>query len=728
MRNARAIPPPPATLRLRLIVTFLGIALPALAGSLALRRWFAPLPWRIVAISFFLTLAFLHGAVFSSRVPVPLDEVMRGYPYRGVIGAVESRNPLTNDTVKQILPWMQIVREELNAGRVPLWNRYQFSGYPLLGNGQSAPFAPVFLATLFVPLPHQLVAMAGLKIFFALLFGWLFLRDEEVSSPAAMFGSAAFAFSVFQTVYLYYPMSAVTSLLPAAAFAVRGCLRSKERRWGVLLAIVTASVAASGHPESAVHIGIACMLLMIIERRAPWRAFIAAGFGVAISAPAWMPVVEQALASTRAASLARAPHVAMNPLVSWLFLNPDGFGNPSRGNWQWIYNYAMAAPTYLGLVPLALVAGIRKRREAFLAIAATLLFLIAMDWTVVGRAFNAIPPMSLIAPDRLRFVVLFFVAVIAARVVDGIAREQRRDSRVLVASVALLGGAIWLLRAKWNVTLGPSSTGGVIALVVFAVAVIARPRLAAIVACCAIVAELFAFNAGFNVLTSRAYYRPPMPILDALRALSGDEPSRIAAHDWTFLPNAASQYGFEDVRGHDPMALESYARFFDRVAADDPSSDVKRIHDVDHPALDFLGVRFLLTDPSFVPSAAWTLRYEGPDGKLYESREWKRRFFVTEGSATIGRIEQRSPGRISVEIDAAGPAFVASSQVLANGWRIADGRRIEPVEGTFIGFRVGPGRHRVTLEYLPRSFTLSVVLSALSLLAAATTLQRRRIH
>ena len=71
------------------------------------------------------------------------------------------------------------------AGRAPLWNRHQFSGYPLLCNGQSAPFAPLFLATLFVPLPQQLVAMAGLKIFLALIFGWLFLRDEKGALPGA---------------------------------------------------------------------------------------------------------------------------------------------------------------------------------------------------------------------------------------------------------------------------------------------------------------------------------------------------------------------------------------------------------------------------------------------------------------------------------------------------------------------------------------------------------------
>jgi len=410
------------------IVTLLGILIPSLLIALAIRRWFAPLPWSIIAISIALTLGFLHGAVFTTRVPVPLDEVMRGYPYRGVLGAVESRNPLTNDTVKQILPWMQVAREELRAGRAPLWNRYQFSGYPLLGNGQSAPFAPIFLATLFVPLPHQIVAMAGLKIFLALLFAWLFLRDEGVSHAAALFGAAIFAFSVFQTVYLYYPMTTVSSLLPAAAFAVRGCVRDGSRRWIVLLAIVTAAVASGGHPESALHIGLACGTLLLIEWRNPTRAIAAAMLGAAIAAPAWVPVVEQALRSVRAAALAATPHGAMDRNLAWLFLNPDGFGNPSRGNWNWIYNYAIVAPTYLGLLPLALLFGAKRRREIALVIASVILFLVAMNWTILGRAINAIPPMSLVAQDRLRFVIVFFVAIVAAlQTGDCIRVAPRRD-------------------------------------------------------------------------------------------------------------------------------------------------------------------------------------------------------------------------------------------------------------------------------------------------------------
>jgi hypothetical protein len=751
-------------------VTFLGIAIPGLLLVLALRRWFGPLPWTVAAIAFALTLAFVPA--FTTEVPVPLDEVLRGYPYRGVVGAVTPGNPLTNDTVKQILPWMQVAREELLHGRLPLWNRYQFSGYPLLGNGQSAPFAPIFLATLFVPLPGQLVAMAGLKIFTALIFGWLFLRNEGAASAAALFGSVVFAFSVFQTVYLYYPMTTVTSLLPAAAFAVRGCMRHRERRWIVLLALVTAAVAAGGHPESAVHIGIACLVLMLVpftvilseEARAggsegspavhdtraltttsgssgarasrigggsfasprprplaqddrrygtrTFRSFIAALYGLALSAPAWLPVVEQALLSVRAASLAATPHAPLNPLMTWLFLNPNGFGNPVHGNWNWIYNYSIAAPTYLGLIPLALAFSARKKRDLLLLAIAVVLFLVAMNWTFVGRALNAIPPLSLIAQDRLRFVMLFFTAWLAARVVG--------DRWVLLPGLVLLAAATWLLRAKWDATLGWHSASGAIALAAFLVIVAIRPRLAPVAACVAVLFELFAFNHGFNVPVRRAYYKPAMPILDklqelSLRELSNAEPSRIVAHDWTFLPNAASQYGFEDVRGHDPMALASYATFFRQLAVDDPASDVMRVQNVDHPALAFLGVRFLLTDPSFTPSPQWQLRYEGPDGRLYESTSWQRRFF---GDAAIGAITQHSPTHLTVDIDAPRETLIESSQVFAPGWRARGALSTERVHDTFLGFRVAPGKHRITVRYVPRAFVAGCAIALLALCAA----------
>jgi hypothetical protein len=688
-------------------VALLGILIPALLVALALRRWFAPLPWSVVGLALALTLGFLHGAIFTRALPVPVDEVMRSYPYRGVFGDVTSRNALTNDTVKQILPWMQVVREELLHGRLPLWNRHQFAGYPLLANGQSAPFAPLFLATLFVPLPDQLIAMAGLKLFLAIVFAWMFLRDEGVSPIAAFFASALFAFSVFQTVYLYYPLGTVSAMLPAAAFATIGCARHRERRWFVLLAIITATVLASGHPETAVHIGIACALLLAIDWKSPLRPLLAALAGAALSAPAWVPVLEQVLLSARVAALAATAHPSLHPYVAYLFLNPDAFGNPARGTWSWVSNYSVVAPTYLGLIPLALLPGARGRRELTLVTTSALLFIVAMNWTPFGHALNAIPPLSLIAPDRLRVVVLFFVAIVAARVLD-----RTRKVEVIVTGVAILAGAIWLLHAKWNVTLDWRSTAGAIALGAFLIAyTFQRARLVATIA---IIAELFFFNAHFNALASRAYYKPKLPILTTLQQLSKGEPSRIVGHDWTFLPNAAAQYGLEDIRGTDPMALATYERLLGTLAVQDPATDVKRIQDVEQPALDRLNVRFLIADPQLTPSSNWLLRYEGPDGKLFERAKWQRRFFSDD--ANVGAITELSATKLRVEIDSPRDgAVVHSSQIAAPGWRVRGASMF--VEEPFIAFRVPAGRSVVTLTYAPLSFYASCVVAMLALVA-----------
>jgi hypothetical protein len=487
------------------------------------------------------------------------------------------------------------------------------------------------------------------------------------------------------------------------------------------LALVTAAVASGGHPESAIHAGLACLIVLLLERRNPIRALSGAVLGLALSAPAWVPVVEQALLSTRAAALANAPHGAMDPLLLWLFLNPEGFGNPARGTWQWISNYSVVAPTYVGLVTIALVLAVRRRRDWLLLGVLVGLFLVAMNWTILGRAINAVPPMTLIAQDRLRFVVLFFAAIVAARVVD----EFPRIRGTLTAAAVLLAAG-WLLRAKWGVTMHLPSAAGVIALALFVSIASWRPRLAPWAAAWAAVLELFVFNSGFNALTRRAWYRPSMPILEHLRQVPREEPWRIAGHDWTLLPNAAAQYGLEDIRGHDPMALASYARFFETVAADDPSSDVRRVQDVEQGALAFLGVRFLLTDPSVFPSPLWVLRYEGPDGKLYESKRWMRRFFAPRGDARIGEIVEESPTRLRVEVDADREALIASSQVDAPGWRVDGALRRVRLHDAFIGFTVPPGRHTITLRYVPRSFYDSAVVALAALVLMLVWLSARR--
>jgi hypothetical protein len=693
-------------------VTFLGIVVPALVLGALLRR---DVPWKITLLFIALTLIFLHGAVFSSRLPVPVDEVARGYPWRGLFGDVVARNPSTNDTVKLFLPWMQVAREQLFHFRAPLWNPYSFSGYPLLGNGESAPFSPLFLATLFVPLPKQIVAMAGLKIFVALLFTYLLMKRERASDAAAIFAAIAFAWSTEMTVFLYYSTASVIAFLPAAAYALLRVIDEPRKRNIVLLAIVIGTLQANGHPESVLHVAIGCGALLAIDltfasdRRAWLRGFVYAlagvVFGLVLSAPAWVPVLEQVRLSARFAE-GGMKAFAFPRAAAWGIVSPNAFGNPVRHDYSWWINYASFSISYVGLLPLALcilvlsgapaprpagdadAAGARQRpwRDRLLVIAAVLFYLTAMDWSVIGRLLNATPPLSIVANDKLRFVCVFFVAIAAAKALD------RAKWQVAIAALPLVALALLIYRE-------PADLAGVVAIILF---LLLPARWAAV----AIALELFALNAGFNALVKAKYFRPPLPIVQALRAHAPAEPFRVVGRDWVLLPNASAQYGLEDIRGSDPMAYAAYDAFLRRFTVQQEGTWVRRVVDVERPELDFLNVRFLVAEPDASVGGKWRLLYRGLDGTLFENTRVQPRFSGVE------EMRQVRAGELTMRIRTPVPAEVRSSEPFDRGWRVdVGGRAVRPyvVDGAFLGFRVPAGEWSIRLRYQPLSYYGSIV-------------------
>ncbi|MCM2315311.1 MAG: YfhO family protein [Thermoanaerobaculia bacterium] len=759
-----------------------GIAVPALVLFLVLRRLEISIEPRIAAQFLAISVAFVGPGLLPDRITVPVDEVARGYPYRGVVGEVTPKNPLTNDTAKLFLPWHQVVREELAAGRLPLWNRYSFSGYPLLGNGESAPFSPFFVATIFVPLPKQMVAMAGLKIFVALLFAYLAARQRGLSAWAACFASAAFSLSVYQTVYLNYSAATVSALAPAALFALTLAVESRTRRACFLVSAVVASLLAAGHPESVLHVAVGCGVvlagdaLFCADRRSWLRGFgmacAGALLGLAVAAPAWIPVLEQVLQSARFAELAshREMTEPFRVAAAWALLSPDAFGNPAHGNWSWIYNYSVVASSYAGLVtlcflPAALGRGV-PRRILWLALSATALFLVCMDWTWLG-VLNDVPPLSLVANDKMRFMVVLLAAIAVGGVLDHL---NRGAIAIALCSTAVAG---WLLvelfRQHYGSHFGAwallAPAGLAVVWLAIAASGAARARVV-IVAFCATLAELFAFNVPFNAAVDEKYFVPRLPIVERLRAIAPREPFRIAGHDWVFLPNNSAQYGLEDIRGSDPMAWAPYVEFLKLVTIDTPGADVRRVVDAGLPAIDFLNVRYLFTEPGYEAPGGWTLRYEGADGRLFENEEALPRFFAPERlqhgagercCAELGRIadfrsvavieeagggrtdsneglqsiwlEQTRPTRFRLTLDASRPVLIASSQPATPGWKVivnGEASTLVRTNGAFIGFRVPAGRSKVVVEYAPTSFRASCVIALLALGGMIATSIRRR--
>ncbi|HEX3069258.1 MAG TPA: hypothetical protein VHX14_11870 [Thermoanaerobaculia bacterium] len=705
-----------------IVLLLLGILLPAALLVACVRRWIAPVPWTIALLLMALTLVFLHGAVFSNKLPVPVDEVARGYPWRGVFGDVVAANPLTNDTVKLFLPWMQVAREELSHGRAPLWNRYSFAGYPLLANGESAPFSPLFLATLIVPLPKQIVAMAALKIFAALLFTYLFLKREKVSDAAAVFGAIVFGFSTVMTVFLYYSTASVVAFLPAAIFALLHAIDRQSKASIVFVALVIATLLANGHPESVLHIAVGCSAILLLDLalnadrrdwlrrfRAPLTGVVA---GLVLGAPAWVPVLEQVRISERFASLRNAVPVPMLPFTAaWAIISPNGFGNPVRHNWSWAAHYIGVAISYAGLLPLALAlaAMIVRRTEArdrWRIALAVVLFFVAMDWTMFGHALNAIPPFNIAANDKLRFVCIFLIAIVAAKALD----VSKIAMGIASAPIVLLAIYVYVKRSN---LMRPIDLIGVAAILVF---FLLPARFQSWAAAALVFAELAAFNSGFNALVNAKYFRPPLPIIDALRAHAPREPFRVAGLAWVLLPNSSAQYGLEDVRGSDPMAFATYDSYLRRFTAPELGW-LPLIKDASRPELNFLNVRFLFGEPDSSPGGAWRLLYRGADGTLWENPAVLPRFFAR--GTDVRNLRNNAPGEFAMTIVAPSPTLIESSEVLAPGRHVyVAGQRVplHHIEGTFIGFEVPAGTSDIRVVYRPMSFYGSCVLALLTVL------------
>ena len=117
----------------------------------------------ILVALFFLLLAI----IFLNRALVPSE----GY----ALGA--------HDTSGLFIPWITYVKQSLSDGRLPLWNPYEFVGYPFLSNPQVGFFYPLAWLTFLLPtnlglswyvLVHLWLAACGMFLFVRSMGGgWL---------------------------------------------------------------------------------------------------------------------------------------------------------------------------------------------------------------------------------------------------------------------------------------------------------------------------------------------------------------------------------------------------------------------------------------------------------------------------------------------------------------------------------------------------------------------------
>jgi len=637
----------------------------ALAIWLA-RRGGVVIPTRVATFFYTLVLVFMWKPLTGGWVNIPIDIIHTLPPWWRVSHVKHSLNGQMNDIVLQIIPWAHQSREALRSFTLPLWNSMTGSGYPLLANGQSAPFSIVRLLALPLPLAWSVTAEAAFKILVGMTFTYLLARRRAYGELPSAIGAVCFGFSTFVHVWLHFPLGTAGAFIPAAVYSIDLLAERITYRRFVFGALLWAVMLYNGHPETVAHAafisGLYLLWIVFVERGLPRsRESLKAAFrtlagsaaviacGAMIAMPFIAPFLEAIPRSKRYQQLLVQPHV-IGIFSDWpskiLLIEPTFFGHvPLEKAWVGAASAEglEGASGILGaaaLIALALRAIALRRfrdREVFFVLATIFFLGVVLGWPVISDIFTFF--FKLAANARLRSMLCFFGAMMTAGMLDVVRRERAWPylAGIFAASLTLLlfiteinFPSDWAKSTSvWNIF--PS----MVVLAFAALVPIAGRYKHAVTMLVgfAVIVEVFSFNYGWNPNEPIEMFYSKTPLIEEMEKLKAthgpNDPFRMVGLGPMMFPNLNAVYGLEDVRVHDPMANGRYLGVL-RVHGDyDPTNYFAKWDRLDSRMLDFLNVRYLVADiyEKVEDRQRYNLIYDQPDGRIFENRDVMPRFF-----------------------------------------------------------------------------------------------------
>ena len=724
----------------------------ALGASLAwtLRRWYDPIPARVLGVFAVALLILLGPVLCSGGILLPLDNLRGQVPFQRVEPTEPRGNLLQGDLIELVTPSLAAVRAAWSDGRWPLWNRQVGAGMPLLADPQAQALQP--LALLGYPFPQARAAgvVAALRVLLALIFSFLWMRRQGLGEGPALAGALAFGLGGFLLLWLGWPLANSAAFLPLVLYAAARCDDSGGRRDVLLLALGVLVLLLGGHPETIAYaLGMAVLFLLDRLRRRPrglrWALARRAGLAMAIAgmvaAPALLPAIEYLPKTMRAARMAEVDRgaaagapVGIRAAQTYLPLAaPNAFGDSRVAEYWGLANSNEDASGFVGTAALlAALLALRARRRfpqerLALGMAAVCLLLIA-----------PLPGGPSLASHRLLLPLSLCLAYLAACTLERFQRGEVRRWPLLIAALGLGAIVVWGYLAhpdpadpehlaifrfgwlRWQLRfLG-------LAAVLLALTASWRRSgrsLAVAGVAAAILAELLLLHRPANPPMPR---QMPLPVNGPIAFLQwklGQNPERgpgyrIAALGRDFPPNLAALYGLADARIYNPMAPRAYVARLAPILAG-WWGEVPELGAPGHPLYSRLGVRYLLAAPDAQLPPPLKQVFADADGSVWEHPGARTRLFV-DANPRIGRIglPRSQDAWITAEADLDRPRRLASVVYQDGGWRILVNGEVRPPEkepGVFLSAELPAGESRVDVLYRPAGFLWGCVIAALGL-------------
>ena len=432
------------------------------------------------------------------------------------------------------------------------------------------------------------------------------------------------------------------------------------------------------------------------------------------------------------------------------------------------------------LFPFAIAGLFSRRRERWFFLGLLALSLAVCTKTIAADLLAKLPLFDIALNEYLIFLATFSVCALAAMGADRL--RDGEGSRALAAgAVASLAAMTWLFLRYRPQMLGLEMPRAYIrerawlqvAPLVVGIAIVvmlshSRRSTVGLAAVLAIFAAGRTLEAGrlYPALPARAFFPP----LDILAKIPRGHPDRIVALGQGLIPNAATVYGLEDVRGYEALTLRQLRQTYP-IWCVQQGIWFNRVDDAANPFLAFLNVRWVLAAPDLPVPPDWPVLAEAEGMRLFENPRALPRAFVPrrvrsepDGARRIellkaitdfreqGLVEDGVSGgwlpngdadvriaaygaqAIDLEVAARQATLVATSIPGWRGWQAAvDGRPIAAIayNHAFLAFRVPEGGHRLSLRYDPEGFRRGAVISLTTLLVsigwlAALAIRRRR--
>ncbi len=366
---------------------------------------------------------------------------------------VGSGNFYMRDLTRYYYPTKQILREIVQGGEFPYWNRHFSAGQPLAANPEHEVFYPLTWLILLPSYDFGYRLHILVHIYIGLIGMYALLRSMELRIPAAFFGALAFGLG---GIYLSYinllPILFCAAWLPLTCLFVRRFLLKPNLRDFALSSLFLGMQFLVAEPTTVAQTGL--LLGMYALYRGWWAAkewgyswtkaipemfarvvFIglisvgAFAIGAAQMLPALDHVSESARSRTFDFSLVSAWSLPWAKLAEVIYPNFLGYISIDRVMWYWgggLYP-GMGSPflfnIYSGLLVTALAIGaffVKPRGGRFVLILVVFSLLMALGGHTpfLKLLYESHIATGIRYPEKFVLVAIFAVIVFAAQLFD----------------------------------------------------------------------------------------------------------------------------------------------------------------------------------------------------------------------------------------------------------------------------------------------------------------------